>query len=489
MTTPYRRTRIATALAGLALALGAGPALGAGFALQENSGSGLGNAFAGGAAVAEDASTVWANPAGMSRIPTMQAAGAIHLINVSMKFSNGASLPAGCYPPACNPAVLQPLGGDGGDAGSLNVVPNMFGVFPINKEWAFGIGLNAPFGLVTEYDTSWLGRFQGVKSDIKTMNINPALSWKPVENFSIGAGANYQQIKATLTKQANYSAALLEAAVKAGIAPGSSTWNAIAQSTRGLESAVDVTGDDWAWGWNIGVLWDIDKNNRIGAHYRSSIKYNVTGNVTFCNPGQPGCQPFPAVPPSLAPTVGALAAAVNAGGAYNGSVASDIELPEIVNVSYFGKLNDRWDLMADIQYTGWDKIQDLTFTRTSGPASGTVLASTPEKWKNVWRYSVGTNYHHSDQWTFRGGVAYDETPVSDEYRTPRLPDGSRIWLAAGAQYKMNRQWVFDAGIAYGWANNDPTIRQNDGSTAANGLIDGTYKVNFLIVSGQVTYSF
>ncbi len=478
MTNPFRRTPLAAALAGIAFALTSGQVMGAGFALQENAGSGLGNAFAGGAAVAEDANTVWANPAGMSRIGTNQLVGTIYLLTPSMKFSNGASIAA----------AQQPLGGDGGDAGSLNVVPNMYFVMPIDKQWAFGIGVNAPFGLVTEYDTSWIGRFQGVKSDIKTMNINPAISWKPVESFAVGLGADYQQIKATLTSQYNYSVALLGTAAAPpprglGIPPGSATYNAIAQSTPGLESSVDVTGDDWAWGWNVGVLWDIDKNNRIGAHYRSSIKYNVVGNATFVNPT------LPPVPSPIAPVVAGLSAAINAGGLYNGSVSSDIELPEIVNVSYFGKLNDRWDIMADIQYTGWSKIQDLTFTRTSGPASGTVLSTTPERWDDVWRYSVGANYHYDDKWLFRGGVAWDQSPVSDAYRTPRLPDGDRIWLAAGAQYKMDRQWVFDFGVAYGWANDDPTIHQNAGSTAQYALIDGSFKVNFIIFSGQVAYSF
>ena len=478
MTTPFRRTRIATALAGLALALGAGHAAGAGFALQENSGSGIGNAFAGGAAVAEDANTVWANPAGMSRIGTNQVVSTIYLLTPSMKFSNGASLPA----------AQQALGGDGGDAGSLAVVPNLFAVFPINKEWAFGIGVNAPFGLVTEYDSTWIGRFQGIKSDIKTMNVNPALSWKPAENFAIGVGADYQQVKATLTQQVNYSGGLLTAAATpppggAGIPPGSATFNAIAKSTPGLESSLNIDGDDWAWGWNIGVLWDLDKNNRIGAHYRSSIKYNVVGNATFANPA------LPPVPSPFAPVVAGIAAVINNGALYNGGITSDIELPAIVNVSYFGRLNDRWDLMVDLQYTGWDKIQDLTFTRTSGPAAGTVLGSTPERWKNVWRYALGANYHYDDKWMFRGGVAFDQSPVSDTYRTPRLPDGDRVWLATGVQYKMDRQWVLDFGLAYGWANSDPSINQNAGSTAANGLINGDYKVNFLIFSGQVAYSF
>jgi long-chain fatty acid transport protein len=469
MTTPFRRTRIATALAGFALALGAGHAAGAGFALQENSGSGLGNAFAGGAAVAEDASTIWANPAGMSRIGTMQAAGALHLIQPSMKFNNGASVAA----------AQQTLGGDGGDAGTFAAVPNMYGVFPINKEWAFGLGVNAPFGLVTEYDNTWIGRFQAVKSDIKTLNINPALSWKPVENLAIGAGADYQQIKATFTNQVNYSAALLGAAQVAGIAPGSATFNAIAQSTPGLESAAKVKGDDWAWGWNVGVLWDIDRNNRIGAHYRSSLTYHITGNATFTNPA------LPAVPSPIAPVVGLLAAGVNNTLLYNSGVTSTVKLPEIVNISYFGKVSDRWDIMADAQFTGWDKVKELKFTRTDGKP----LTTEELHWEDVWRFAIGANYHPDAQWTFRGGVTYDESPMSDAFRTARLPDGDRIWVTAGVQYKVDRQWTFDVGAAYGWAKDDPAINRNGGSTATYGLINGTYDVSFVIVSGQITYSF
>lgn len=484
MTTPFRRTRIATALAGFALVLGAGQAAGAGFALQENSGSGLGNGFAGGAAAAEDASTLWANPAGMSRIPTMQAAAALHLVTPSMKFNNVASVAA----------AQQPLGGDGGDAGSVNFVPNVYFVMPLSKEWAVGLGVNAPFGLVTEYDNTWIGRFQAVKSDVKTMNINPALSWKPVESFAIGAGANAQKIKATFTNQVNYSALLLSTATAQppaglGIPPGSATFNALAASTPGLESAAKVKGDDWAWGWNVGVLWDIDKNNRIGAHYRSSIKYTISGNATFCNPGQEGCQAFGPLPSPVAPLVAGLSAAINNGGLYNGSITAKVEVPEIVNISYFGKLNDRWDIMADAQFTGWDHIKDLTFIRTSGPRAGQPLASDAYNWEDAWRFSIGANYHHDAQWTFRGGVVYDESPVSTEFRTARLPDANRIWLAAGAQYKMNRQWAFDVGLAYGWAYNDPSINRNADNTAAYGLINGNYDVSFLIVSGQLTYSF
>ena len=136
---------------------------GAAFALQENSASGLGNAFAGGAASAEDVSTIWANPAGMSRFATPQVAGAVHFVIPSFKFKDEGS----------QAAAFQPLGGTGGDAGDAPSSRISTSAMPINNQWAVGIGVNAPFGLVTEYDGNWLGRFQGVKSDIKTINVNP----------------------------------------------------------------------------------------------------------------------------------------------------------------------------------------------------------------------------------------------------------------------------------------------------------------------------
>ena len=106
-------------------------------------------------------------------------------------------------------AAQQPLGNEGGDAGSLNIVPNFYVTMPIDKQWSVGVGVNAPFGLVSEYKDGWIGRFQGLKSDIKTINVNPAVSWKATDNVAIGLGASYQHIDATFTSRVNYSAALL----------------------------------------------------------------------------------------------------------------------------------------------------------------------------------------------------------------------------------------------------------------------------------------
>jgi long-chain fatty acid transport protein len=140
--------------------------------------------------------------------------------------------------------------------------------------------------------------------------------------------------------------------------------------------------------------------------------------------------------------------------------------------------------MGDVQYTRWSTFKDLTFVR----ANGTVLASTPENFDDSWRLSAGATYHMNDQWSFRGGVAWDQGPTNDADRTPRLPDESRFWLAAGAQYRFNRNVKLDGGFIYVFVN-DAAINQTDGSQAANGLIKGHYSSNTTVFSAQLTYTF
>ncbi len=422
----FQRSRVAVAVAGMALALGAGQAFGAAFALQEQSVSGLGNAYAGGAAAAEDASTVWSNPAGMARISTTQIVAGLNIITPSIKFNdNGGS----------RAAFNQPLGGNGGNAGSTAYVPNMYIVVPINPQFAFGLGIGAPFGLVTEWDSNWLGRYQGIKSDVKTINVNPALSWKIVPNFSVGVGVDYQQVKATFTSAVNYSGALAQAAQQAaagGLIPPQSVAPFVA-ATGGLDSFANINGDDSAWGWDIGAIWDITPDMRVGAHYRSSLKYTVHGNASFNNPTLPPLGP-------LAPIGASLSAAVNSTALFNSGVTAAIELPSITNVSFFGHVSPKWDVMADIQFTNWSTIQDLTFVRTTGA----VLQSTPEHFKDVWRFSVGTSYYLDQQLEVPGGIGV--RPVAGANGIPhaapagREPDVAFAWRAIHDVAESQVRW-------------------------------------------------
>jgi long-chain fatty acid transport protein len=352
----------------------------------------------------------------------------------------------------------------------------------VNAQWTLGLGVNAPFGLVTDYDAGWIGRFQADKSDIKTINLNPTASFKVTNELAVGFGLNLQTIDATFTNQANYSAALLSAAAGSGIAPGSATYNAIAAATPGLESGVKVSGDDRAFGWNIGVLWEIDKNRRLGAHYRSAISYTVAGNVRFAHP-------TPVVDPALAATVAGLAAAVNTNplfNLYDSDVTAKVKLPPIANLSYFHAIDSRWDVMADAQWTGWSTIKDLTFVRSDGR----MLQSTPENFKDTWKLAVGVNYRVDGQWLLRGGLALDQSPVDQVDRTPRLPDNDRTWFTAGVQWRPQPKLLLDVGAAYVKVDKASINKSGDPpSVLAYGLLNGNYKSHTTIVSAQLTYSF
>jgi long-chain fatty acid transport protein len=464
----FRRARVAAAVGGAVLAVAAGHALGSAFALQEQSGSGLGNAFAGGAASAEDASTIYSNPAGMSRLPGIQGVVAGSLICPSTKFSDSGS----------QAAALQPLGGSGGDAGTCVGIPAVYLAVPIDKQWAFGLGVNVPFGLKTNYDSDWLGRFQAIESKVETINVNPALSFKVSDMVTIGGGANWQRIKATLTKNVNYAAAIGQAAQQAAAAGQiqPAVIPPILAGYAGAQSSAKVTGDDTGWGWNVGVLIEPDKQTRIGAAYRSSIKYTVSGSASFNNP------PVPALGP-LTPIAALLANGVN-GVLANGDVTLQLKVPESANLSIFRQIDDKWDVMGDIQYTGWSSFQNLTIVRSTGA----LLSNTVENFRNTWRGAIGANYHYTDQWMFRGGIAHDQSPVNNTDRTPRLPDNDRTWFSVGAQYKFSPQLWMDFGYTFIYIKN-PSINQNDTSTAANGLISGNYHSNVNLAALQLTYTF
>lgn len=416
---------------GVVLAGISGSVAASGFALIEQNASGLGNAYAGGAAVAEDASTIFFNPAGMSRLSGKQIVVAAHVIQPSAKFIDSASVPA-------SPAALHSTLAVPGDAGNWQFVPNGYFTMEINPQMRFGLGVNAPFGLKTEYPAGWVGRFQALKSSMKTVNVNPSLSYRVNENFSIGAGLDYQHITAHLSNALNLGA------------------------TEGMTT---VSGSDSAWGYNFGGLYEISNSTRIGVAYRSSLKYKLSGTALVTNAAGAALPTYPT------------------------GVTSGFKTPDTLSVSFFSKLDSHWDVMADVSRTGWNKFSELRLIKNTGA----LLSVTPENWSNTWRIAVGGNYHYNERWTARGGVAYDQSPVSDAFRTARIPDNSRTWLSVGGQYKPGKNVAFDFGYAHLFLNN-ASISNNTGaagtpSTATVGNLVGTYNSSVNILSVQYTHSF
>jgi long-chain fatty acid transport protein len=407
-----KKSLVASALGAALAGFGTG-VLASGFQLQEQNASGLGVAYSGMAAAVQDASTVFWNPAGQALLPGFQGAASVNYVMPSIKYTDSGA------------STFGALGNDG-DAGENALVPALYGSWMINSQWSVGLGINAPFGLSTKWGTPWAGQFHAVKSEIETLNINPTVAFKVNNAIQLGAGLGYQRLKATLTQAANL----------AGTAIG------------------QVEGDDWAWGWNVGALFALGPDTRIGLTYRSTMKYTVNADLTVS--GLPVALP----------------------------VKADIELPDTFSVAVSHQLNQKIRLLADWTWTGWNSIQQLTI---NSALTGTPVSNTNLSFKSSWRVGGGIEYEVSQPLLLRGGLAYDTSPVQDQFRTPRLPDNDRIWLSIGARYKPSPTWWLDFGYTYIWVHDGPS--QLTPNTVPPGNLVGTYKSNINILGAQASFKF
>lgn len=435
------RSVIATAIAGL-FSAGMNGAHSAGFALIEQNASGMGNAYAGAAAVAEDASTIFFNPAGMSFLEGAPFAVAGHVISLSAEFSGTVT------DPAAIPGATT--GNTGGDIGDASFVPNIYAAMPIGEQWDIGIGINAPFGLKTEYNDTWDGRFQGIKSEIVTVNVNPSVSYKISDTISIGGGLNYQRLDAELTN--------------AVVLPGPA------------EGRTKLEADDDGWGWNIGAMFQLSPATRLGVAYRSEIDYELEGNVatTF------GGAPVPAA---------------------SGPARADATLPDLFSVSVAHAASDRLELLADITRTGWSSINQINVV---DPATGTLRDVLVLDFDDAFRYSIGGNYLLSDLWTLKAGLAFDESPVKNaESRTVRLPDNDRTWISLGFQRKVGQSgrrvgtldfaythiFIKDASINNTRSQQAPGLTVPTPAAGTATTVTGSYEGSVDIISVQYSVQF
>lgn len=449
-----RKSRLVLAVAATFATALAGNAHAAFFQLAENSPSGLGNAFAGGAASAEDAATVWYNPAGMTRLAGGQVVGGLHYIKPSIKFSNGTASTAA-------PINAPISGGNGGDAGEDAFVPNVYYSQQLSERWFVGIGINAPFGLATDYDDGWMGRYHADRSEIMTVNINPAVAYKFNEQFSVGLGINYQKMEASLSQ-----------AVDFGTICTAGGFGGVCGPATGNDGYAKVDADDDAWGYNLGFLWQPSAQTRAGVAYRSAMKYRLTGTFDITAPAN--------VPGAL----------LSARGLVDSGAAAEVELPATLSVSAYHQFGQQWAIMGDITRTFWSNLPELRIDFDSNQADSVVTLGL----KDVNRYSLGVNFMPG-AWTFRAGIAFDETPTpSAELRTARLPDGDRLWLSFGGGYKFTQALSVDVGYTYIKVDEVSINKQAAPFTSPNedtarGNLRGDYKANTNILSAQLSWKF
>lgn len=404
-----------------------------GFQLLEQNASGLGNAYAGSAAVAEDASTVFFNPAGMTKLQPREVSVGVNYIAPSFKFSNNGS-------------TTGNLSGIGGDAGSAALVPNAYATIALSPDLFFGLGIGAPFGLKTEYEKPWLGGAQSQEFDIVTKNLNPSLAWKINPEWSVGAGINVQSMTAYYSRIASVNAA-----------------------TGGTTTTATFDAEDkHSFGWNVGAIFTPNQDTRIGAAYRSKVRHTLSGTLGFD---------------------GTLDGSALTGGLTTDcSATATVTLPDSFILSLAQQVDSNWEALADISWTGWSSIPKVEIIRTGGTLAGTVAQRLDTEFRDTWRIALGGNYTISEKWKVRFGAAWDQTPVKNAaLRLVSLPDSDRVWVSSGLQWHPVKDNRVDLGLAYLMFGNSDI--NNNQTADGRGTVKGSYDGQIYILGLQYSQAF
>ncbi|MGH8427201.1 MAG: OmpP1/FadL family transporter [Gammaproteobacteria bacterium] len=421
-----------------------------GFQLNEQSAASMARANAGAASANTDASAVFYNPALLTELKSIQFIIGGTNYKVRGEFSKFSA----------TDAAGQPLsGGNGGNFGDHNslgagMTPAISFAAPLNDRTVFGIALEEPFGLTSTYDGTSVLRYQAQYTSIFVNNINPTIAYKVSDDFSIGFGLDIAKAEAKLSNQIDYGAVCYSQI-------GPITCNALGLYPQSHDGYFQVEGSDWAYGWNAGVAWH-EGNTTIGLAYRSRLFFNLSGTAEFDN-----------VPSVFQPS----------GAFVDTGVQAKLNLPDTLDLSATQVLNNAWSISGTLRYVRWGIFNNLTVNYANPNQPPSTLTF---DYRNTWFAAIGADWKLTPSWTLHGGIAYDESPVVDEYREPRLPDADRRWLAAGATWALNPS----SSLSFAWAHlfiGDHVPMNNTGPSGST--VVGQWSDNADLFSLQYQYSF
>lgn len=401
----------------------------AGFALEEQNAVQTGDFGAGGAAIAEDASTAWYNPGGLIRIqkPQVVLSGNEIWFNTAFNGSiNYSVTDSGTTGPV---AVQNVLGG------TANFIPTFHAAYPLTPNVVAGFSVTTPFGLATDYGTSTNLRYATTETKIKTIDLSPSVGFKINSNFSVGFGIDEQRFLTTFDDYAG------------------------APTTTAYDTLNHNSASDWALGWHSGILYQPTNTTRFGLAYHSKVIHHATGYSIATGP---------------------LASARN-------DAYTTLNMPAKTELSVYHDMNNRWAVMGSVSYTQWAILNNITLNNFTSP-SGPIVVTIPENFNNAWRFSVGTNYKVNDQWLVRAGLGYDQAPVNTKDRNLLLPDGDRYALSIGGRYQATKNLALDAGFTHEFIKT-VGLNYTTAAAATTNAVSGKSVSSANILGLQMTYSF
>lgn len=426
------------------------PAVASGFALREQTATGLGNAFAGSTAAADDIGSMFFNPASITRHPGNQVASVGSYLMPRISFETAEARTAFGTPIA---------GGTGGQDATPDVfVPAAYALWDVHPDWKVGIGLNAPFGLETEYDAAWAGRYHAVRSRLRTITATPAVAWRVTDVLSVGAGLQIKYADAILTNAIDFGTIGAAAGIP-GAAPAQQ------------DGFADLRGDDVGVGFTLGILVEPWQGTRLGVGYRSQVALEFTGDGRFD-----------------LDRAGIGATLVSATGAFTDTgVEVDLTTPESLSIGGYHEINEKWSVMGELAWTRWSRFEELRI-RFDNPAQPDSV--TEEDWRDTIFVAVGATFRPSDKWELRAGLAFDQSPVPERTRTPRIPDNDRFWVSFGVAYAPTPNLEFGFGYTHIFLSDSTSqLSATSPGNTARGNFTGRSEAAIDLLSAQVLWRF
>ena len=389
-----------------------GPAWAGGISLYEFGSPDVGLAAAGYAARAQDASTVFTNPAGMSRLDQSQVLGGLQALYGKVEFSPNSATTSS--------------GGGGGNAVGWMPGGSAFIVQKLNQDWSIGFGILSYFGLGEKYDNNWVGRYYVQESTLLGMTLTPAVSYCVNDWLSIGAGLNVM-----------YGYLDTQVAIN----------NAGAQPDGQLK----YRDGEWGYGGNFGILVEPKKGTRFGLTYLTEVKLDFSDVPEFSGLGP------------------VLATVLRNRGLTTNNLDMSMTVPQMVMFSAYHEINQKWAIMGNVGWQDWSRFGKVDIQiNSSNPQSLTV----DNDYKDTWHVALGVQYRHSPVWMFTCGIAYDSSAVDDDKRTVTVPMGEAWRFALGAQYAFNPNLTLGAAYEFIWSG-DMSVNQERGPLA--GRVSGDYR--------------
>jgi long-chain fatty acid transport protein len=434
-------------------------AAGAGYAVDDRSASAAGTAFAGATAGTDDASYLTHNPAALAPQDGNRLIGGGTIIVPSLDLRRGAAS-TGSFGPGLGSVRIG--GETRADAAVPAVVPALFALWSVTPDLKLGLGVTSPFGLTTEYPRDWVGRYHAVRSELLTLNFNPVVAYRATSWLGLGAGLQLQYLKATLTN-----------AVDVGSVAFALTGGRLG-TPAGNDGFAKLTADDWDVGFTLGVLVEPWASTQLGVAYRSPVRHRLTGTADFT------VDPVGSALTSLSTVRGRGLFA-------DTSASASVETPETVSVGVRHRLSPRWTVMAEAAWTHWARFDRLV-VRFGNPDQPDDV--TRVDWKDTWLVALGTTYQLDERWQLRAGAAYDQAPMPDRTREPRIPDADRLRLAVGMTVAVTPRLTINLAYSHVFLESAPLRLTASGEgNQFRGNLSGTYSNRIDIGSIQAVFRF